>query len=58
MRKVQHGGDLKIGDFIAISYSAGFTLAWYCGEGENTLQYFEYNTPFNSLKYYLPLKIY
>lgn len=56
MRTVQHGGDLKIGDFVAISYSAGFTLGWYCGEGKNTLQYFETHWPATSLDYYTRVK--
>ena len=56
MRTVQRGGDLKIGDFVAISYAYGFEFAWYCGEGENTLQFFEYNAPSSSLKYYNNVK--
>jgi len=56
MRTVKHGGDLKIGDFVAISYAYGFQFAWYCGEGENTLQFFEYNAPSSSLKYYNNVK--
>ena len=56
MRTVKHGGDLKIGDFIAISYSSGFTLGWYCGAGENTLQYFEYHWPVTSFDHYNNVK--
>ena len=56
MRTVKYGGDIKIGDFIAISYSSGFTLGWYCGEGKNTLQIFETPWPATSLDYYNRVK--
>jgi hypothetical protein len=56
MRTVNYGGDLQIGDFVAISYSSGFTLGWYCGEGKNTLQYFETHWPATSLDYYTRVK--
>lgn len=56
MRTVQRGGDLQIGDFIAISYSAGFTFGWYCGEGANTLQFFETHWPATSLDHYNRVK--
>ena len=56
MRTVKYGGDLQIGDFIAISYSAGFTLGWYCGDGKNTLQFFETHWPATSLDQYNRVK--
>ena len=56
MRTVKHGGDLQIGDFIAISYAAGFTFGWYCGYGQNTLQYFEYHWPSASFNHYIRAK--
>lgn len=56
MRIVKHGGTLQIGDFVAISYSSGFTFGWYCGEGENTLQFFEYHWPCTRLNYYNQVK--
>ena len=42
MRTVQYGGDLQIGDFIAICYTYGFDFGWYCGEGRGTLQFYQY----------------
>jgi hypothetical protein len=56
MRTVQYGGDLQIGDFIAISYAAGFTVGWYCGYGKNTLHYIECHWPITSLDYYTRVK--
>jgi len=56
MRTVNYGGDLQIGDFIAISYSSGFTLGWYCGEGTNTLQFYETHWPASSLDQYNRVK--
>ena len=56
MRTVNYGGDLKIGDFIAVSYNSGFTLGWYCGEGKNTLQFFETHWPSTSFDYYNRVK--
>jgi len=56
MRTLNYGGDLKIGDFIAISYSSGFTLGWYCGEGANTLQFYETHWPASSLNQYNRVK--
>jgi hypothetical protein len=57
MRTVQYGGTLQIGDFVAISYAYGFEFGWYCGEGQNTLQFFEYTTPSTSLNYYDNVKL-
>jgi hypothetical protein len=56
MRIVKHGGNLQIGDFVAISYATGFTFGWYCGEGKNTLHYFEYQWPYRRLNYYNQVK--
>jgi hypothetical protein len=56
MRTVNYGGDLKIGDFIAVSYNSGFILGWYCGEGKNTLQFFETHWPSRSLDQYNRVK--
>ena len=56
MRTVNYGGDLRIGDFIAVSYNTGFTLGWYCGEGKNTLQFFETHWPATSFDYYNRVK--
>lgn len=56
MRTVKHGGDLEIGDFVAVSYAAGFTFGWYCGYGKNTLQYIEYHWPVTSLDQYNRIK--
>jgi hypothetical protein len=56
MRIVKHGGHLEVGDFIAISYAAGFTFGWYCGYGKNTLQYIEYSWPVVSLNQYNRVK--
>jgi len=56
MRTLKHGGDIKIGDFVAISYGHGFSFGWYCGEGKNTLQFFEYNMPLMSLIQYNQIK--
>ena len=56
MRIVKHGGKLEIGDFVAISYAAGFTFGWYSGHGKNTLHYFEYHWPITSLDQYNRVK--
>jgi hypothetical protein len=56
MREVKYGGQLQIGDFIAISYASGFTFGWYCGYGKNTLQFFEYNWPVISHDHYIRAK--
>lgn len=57
MRTVKHGRNLQIGDFIAISYAYGFEFGWYCGEGENTLQFFNCYRPLSSLDYYNRVKL-
>jgi hypothetical protein len=52
MRIVKHGGNLQIGDFVAISYGYGFDFGWYCGEGKNTLQFFQYTWVERSFAHY------
>ncbi len=52
MKTVRYGGNLEIGDFIAITFATGFTFGWYVGEGKNTLQYYEYHQPKRCLDYY------
>ena len=42
MRTLQHGGQLEIGDFIAVSNGNHLDFGWYCGDGINTLQYYYY----------------
>ena len=53
MKTVKYGGDLQIGDFIAICYQYGFGFGWYCGEGKTgTLQFFEYQWVERSFVHY------
>jgi hypothetical protein len=52
MRTVKYGGDLQIGDFIAICYQYGFDFGWYCGEGKTTLQFFQYKWVERSFAHY------
>ena len=40
MRTLKHGGQLEIGDFIAVSNGNHLDFGWYCGDGINTLQYY------------------
>ena len=52
MRTLQHGGQLEIGDFIAVSNGNHFDFGWYCGDGINTLQYYYYTNPANAYNQY------
>lgn len=45
MRTLKHGGQLEIGDFIAVSNGNHLDFGWYCGDGINTLQYYYYRNP-------------
>ena len=42
---LKYGGDLEIGDFIAIADGMHITLGWYVGAGQGTLQYYQYTSP-------------
>jgi hypothetical protein len=58
MITLEHGGNLEIGDFIAIAYAQGFTFGWFTGEGKTgTLQYCEYHWPKRNLNYYNACKL-
>jgi hypothetical protein len=35
------GGKLKIGDVILVSYSHGFSVGLFAGNGRNTIQFYE-----------------
>ena len=53
MITVKHGGDLKVGDFVAIADGYRIALGWFVGEGRNgSLQYFDYFDPKASLERY------
>lgn len=52
MRKLQHGGDLHPGDFIAIAEQNHMSFGWYFGDGRGTLQYFYYTQPRGVEEYY------
>ena len=43
--KLRYGGDLQIGDFVAMSNGNYLTFGWYCGAGRGTLQYYYYRDP-------------
>lgn len=45
MRDLKYGGQLEIGDFIAVSNGNHLDFGWYCGDGSNTLQYYSYSVP-------------
>lgn len=42
---LRYGGQLEIGDFIAIAHGSYVDLGWYVGAGQGTLQYYYYVTP-------------
>lgn len=42
---LRYGGQLEIGDFIAISDGMNVTLGWYVGAGQGTLQFYNYTNP-------------
>ena len=52
MRTLKHGGQLEIGDFIAVSNGNHLDFGWYCGDGINTLQYYYYRNPQNAYNTY------
>lgn len=52
MRTLKHGGQLEIGDFIAVSNGNNLDFGWYCGDGINTLQYYYYTNPQNAYNTY------
>jgi len=41
---IKLGGKLKIGDVILVSYSHGFTVGLFAGNGRNTIQFY---TPYS-----------
>jgi hypothetical protein len=49
---VRYGGQLEIGDFIAIADQGGITLGWYVGRGDGTIQYYYYEQPGDSYDRY------
>ena len=53
MRQIKYGGNLRPGDFIAISDSNHLTFGWYFGDGVGgTLQYYYMSSPINSYESY------
>jgi hypothetical protein len=52
MRNLKYGGQLEIGDFIAVSNGNHIDFGWYCGDGHSTLQYYSYGVPANAHKQY------
>jgi hypothetical protein len=43
--KIRHGGELEIGDFIAVGDGIHLSFGWYRGTGRNTVQFYHYKTP-------------
>lgn len=43
--KTRYGGELEIGDFIIVAYNNYTSFGWYCGQGKNTIQYYQYRVP-------------
>jgi len=52
MRTLRYGGNLQVGDFIAVSYTNCIWFGWYAGDGRGTLQYYSINSPINSYENY------
>lgn len=40
MRTLKYGGQLSVGDFIAVSNGNYINFGWYAGDGRGTLQYY------------------
>jgi hypothetical protein len=45
MRTLKYGGQLSVGDFIAVSNGNCITFGWYAGDGRGTLQYYWLGSP-------------
>lgn len=45
MRTLKYGGQLSIGDLIAISNSNHISFGWYAGDGRGTLQFYYIGGP-------------
>jgi hypothetical protein len=41
----RYGGELQIGDFIAVAYSNTFSFGWYVGSGKGTIQFVDVHGP-------------
>lgn len=52
MRTLRYGGNLQVGDFIAVSYTNCIWFGWYAGDGRGTLQYYSIHSPTNSYQNY------
>lgn len=53
MRTFKYGGQLSVGDFVAVAYSNYIDLGWYCGDGiGGTLQYYSFRSPGTALSQY------
>ena len=52
MRRLKHGGDLQVGDFIAVSYTNTIWFGWYAGDGRGTLQFYTMNGPTHAYENY------
>lgn len=51
-RTLRYGGELEIGDFIAVSDGNYLSFGWYCGDGRGTLQYYSLNNVYHTIKKY------
>lgn len=45
MRTLKYGGQLSVGDFIAVSNGNCISFGWYAGDGRGTLQYYWMSGP-------------
>jgi hypothetical protein len=54
--KIRYGGDLQIGDFIMVASSNYVSFGWYCGQGRNTIQFYQFTTPANVFTHYTKWK--
>lgn len=53
MRTLKFGGQLSVGDFIAVSNGNHITFGWYAGDGRGTLQYYWMGSPGQVYEEYL-----
>lgn len=51
--KIRYGGELRPGDFIAVSENSAYLqFGWYFGQGSGTLQYISIHSPGNTFEIY------
>jgi len=52
MRTIRYGGNLEVGDFIAIGYTNSIWFGWYAGNGRGTVQFYSINSPMHAKNNY------